>query len=146
MKNRHQQRRPLSARVREMGDETLAQEVEAMERIAMAGVSSVAANGKFPHWPVERWLLVVGFAASIVASTFGAGGKWRALTSDVDEMKRNIATISNSLRETDNRVTMQLQGLSSQVQQLQEANDNSNGGNGRPRPAFPDDSRFRARP
>jgi hypothetical protein len=90
-----------SERIKRLGaDQQLVREVEQMERISVAGLSYVAANGRgLRGWPIERWLLVAGIVANTLAYTFGAGTTWRGLTFDV-------SSLQNDMRHIDGRVTV----------------------------------------
>lgn len=96
---------PLSDQVRALGgDDALVREIQKTEGIAMRGVAQVAANGKFPHWPIERWLLVAGIVANSLAYTFGAGGTWRGLSEDVGSLKAQFSSMSTRMDTLADRV------------------------------------------
>lgn len=88
-------------------DDELMGEVRALERIALGRSLKVAANGKFPHWTLERWMAVIAFIGGIVMAISFWGGEWRyvkdsisafngrfdALTQDVGAVKSKIEQI-----------------------------------------------------
>lgn len=100
MPTRHD-RTPLSDRVAAAltgDDPTLIREIEALERIASAGVARVAANGKWPHWPLDRWITVLGFLGVIVAGVFTAGNRWSGVERDIEILNRTVLRIEESIR------------------------------------------------
>lgn len=95
-----------SERVQRLGaDPQLVREVQQMERISVAGLSYVAANGRgLKGWPIERWLLVVGLAANTAAYTFGAGSTWRGLTVDVATLQRDVRAVDGRVSIVESKV------------------------------------------
>lgn len=88
-------------------DAQLIAEIRALERIALGRSLKVAANGKFPHWTLERYLAVIAFLFVVIGGIWFGGGEWRyvkdniatfthrfdLLTQDVAAVKMKIETI-----------------------------------------------------
>lgn len=88
---------PVSDRVRDAipgdADPQLVREIEMLERIASAGVAHVAANGKWPHWPLDRWITVCGFVGMILGGVWFAGGRWKDVEHDIASLKASVAQL-----------------------------------------------------
>ena len=107
-------RNPLSARVREAlgeDDPGLVREIAALERIAMAGVAHVASNGKFPNWPIDRWILVVGFIGLVINNVFVSGGQWATINRDIDGLKSTVTEIGQTQRENRAAITAEMAAI-----------------------------------
>lgn len=110
---RRDDRTPISDRVAAAltgDDPVLIREIEALERIASAGVAHVAANGKWPHWPLDRWITVLGFLGVIVAGVFTAGVRWTGVERDIERLNQTVSRIEDSIR-TDREETRSLRAL-----------------------------------
>lgn len=107
-------REPLSDRVKAAlvtDDPMLIRELQMLERLASGNVSYVAANGRFPKWTVERYLLVCGFAASLFVQAFYLGGKLQNVDlrlAAIESREQGYATRSEMLLRLD-MLTDQLQ-------------------------------------
>jgi len=73
-----------------ISDRGLLREIEALERIAAGGVAHVAANGKFPHWPIDRWISVLGFTGVIISGIFFAGVRWSSVEAHIDLLQSSV--------------------------------------------------------
>ncbi len=91
--------RPVSVRLREVLPntqlaESLADEVQRVETLALARSVNSCANGKHPwHWSLERWLAVFSFTGIVLGLIWMAGGEWR----DVQQAVANLTTRLDAL-------------------------------------------------
>lgn len=122
----------------------LIKEIEAVEKVAIAGVANASANGKFPHWPVDRWISVIGFTGAIIAAIFGAGSRWNRLSSDVDGLQRQVETLSSKMDANQTQTDHRLDALANSVAEikLQVTPPAVSVVPARPRMTFPSDSQF----
>lgn len=82
---------PVSARLAEAlgADHPLVKDVGYLESVSAGQLAFVGRNNTFPHWPIERWISVIGFASTFIAIVFVAGNKWQNIeTGQVDLTKR----------------------------------------------------------
>lgn len=109
---------PISERVRVAiteEDPVLIRELEMLERIASAGVAHVAANGRWPHWPVDRWISVLGFSGVILGGLFVAGSKWSNVERDVAEVKAAVADLNSTVDYNRSTQAQELRDLATQL-------------------------------
>jgi hypothetical protein len=138
---------PISARVQAAlagDDPTLIREVEMLERIASAGVVHVAANGKWPHWPIDRWITVLGFTGVIVGGLFFAGSQWTGVERDIHELKAAMTSLTRTVGTNRAEVSQEVRLLADQIRQATAAVGQPAPSPGRTptTPVFPRDDRF----
>jgi hypothetical protein len=105
----------FSERVRQAGaDPSLVREAARLEQLTAHGVSNVIANGKFPHWPVDRWISVVGFVGTFLTVVFVFGGRWYRVETAVADLSAKVERIDarvSSLSEKLDDVRVDVAGL-----------------------------------
>jgi len=86
----------------------LVDEVRAYERVFTAKTVHAAANGKFPHWPLQTWVVILCVLGTIGLNVFSAGGKWFAVetaASELKELRHEISGVREDLATVHGQVT-----------------------------------------
>lgn len=85
-------------------DQQLIAEIRALERIALGRSLKVAANGRFPHWSLERWLAVISFLIFVIGGIWFGGGEWRYVKDNIaifghrfDHLTADIAAVKSKI-------------------------------------------------
>lgn len=96
-----------SERVRELlghADPALIAEVKGLERLAGSRTVAIAANGKFPHWSLERWLTVVTLvvtSSGVIGGLWFASREWYGVKFDVASTRQQMSEQGQALKELD---------------------------------------------
>lgn len=112
---------PLSDRVRAAltgEDPDLIREIEVIERTAAGKYASIAANGRWPHWPLQTWLSVIaavsGATTAILAFAFTIGGRYDRLTTAVDNHEGRLGRIEQTDQRQDRDIAILRRDVDSQ--------------------------------
>lgn len=140
---------PVSERAKQAlgtDDPDLVREIEILERLASGEVAHVAANGRFPHWPIDRWIQVCGFAGVIIGGLFFAGSEWSGVKRDIVIMreesavtKADVAKLTDEAQDTKQSlrvITNEISALRYQVEQVDDVRRRV------PTPSFPRSEQF----
>lgn len=91
--------RTLVTKAREIGvtDPEFLRELDATESAAAAKSMAVVRNGVFPHWSLERYLLIGGVAATVVVNVFDVGGRAQRVETRLEQSADAIVDVQRTL-------------------------------------------------
>lgn len=103
----------LADQVRAAGcdDDLLVAKVRAAARLAGDRSIEARSNNRFPHWSLERWLLVLGAIGGTIGFVFGGifflGGKWQRVEDAMEaipSVQMQIKGVQQTLEQINQRL------------------------------------------
>lgn len=78
-------------------DPYLVREVQVLEKTARGEIVHGAANGRFPRWSLERYVLVIGFVGTALYQVFGLGVSFAGMKRDVSSLEETLRDVRGNL-------------------------------------------------